>query len=128
MHPPPTCVAVSLAEGVQCSLGFGRPVGGAGAKGAGGERLAQVVRAHLLRVVGGRLTPVCNKETTDQPLYSLCSKPSPSSSSLPPFLPLSNMECHLQTPVIQNRCAHAVSHQLQDSAGSGLKQIFSLRK
>lgn len=58
-----TCVAVSLGERVQCSFGFGGPVGGAGAERAGGQRLAQVVRAHLLGVVGGRLTPVCSRNT-----------------------------------------------------------------
>lgn len=52
------CVAVPLGERVECGFGFGRPVGGAGAEGAGRQRLAQVVWAHLLRVVGGCLTPV----------------------------------------------------------------------
>lgn len=63
-----TCVAVSLGERVERGLGFRGPVGGAGAEGAGGQGLAQVVRAHLLRVVGGRLTPVCNVQTHSQPL------------------------------------------------------------
>lgn len=38
-----TCVAVSLGERVERSFGFGGPVGGAGAEGAGGQGLAQVV-------------------------------------------------------------------------------------
>lgn len=61
-----TCAAASLAERVERGLGFGGPVGGAGAERAGGQRLAQVVGAHLLRVVGGRLTPVCNTKTANQ--------------------------------------------------------------
>lgn len=59
-----TCVTVSLGEGVECSFGLGRPVDGAGAERAGRQRHAQVVWAHFLRVVGGRLTPVCNRQTS----------------------------------------------------------------
>lgn len=61
-----TCVAVSLAEWVEGCFGFAGPVGGAGPTGAGGHRLAQVVRADLLGVVGGCFTPVCNTATANQ--------------------------------------------------------------
>lgn len=50
-------------ERVERRFSFGGPVGGGGAKGAGGQRLAQVVGAHLLGVVGSCLTPVCTRET-----------------------------------------------------------------
>lgn len=55
-----TCVAVPLAERVEGCFGLAGPVGGAGPTGAGGDRLAQVVRADFLGVVGGCFTPVCN--------------------------------------------------------------------
>lgn len=57
-----TCVTMSF-ERVERRFSFGGPVGGGGAKGAGGQRLAQVVWAHLLGVVGSCLTPVCTRET-----------------------------------------------------------------
>lgn len=72
-----TCVTVPFGEGVERSFGLRRPVGGAGAKGAGGQRLAQVVWAHLLRVVGGRLTPVCTNKSINE---LKCSDPSVLSS------------------------------------------------
>lgn len=61
-----TCVAVPLAERVEGCFGFAGPVGGAGPTGAGGHRLAQVVRADFLGVVGGCFTPVCNTATASQ--------------------------------------------------------------
>lgn len=61
-----TCAAVPLAEWVEGCFGFAGPVGGAGPTGAGGHRLAQVVRADLLGVVGGCFTPVCNTATANQ--------------------------------------------------------------
>lgn len=63
-----TCVAVPLAERVEGCFGFAGPVGGAGPTGAGGDRLAQVVRADFLGVVGGCFTPVCN--TTGAQIWS----------------------------------------------------------
>lgn len=38
-----TCVTVTFGEGVERSFGLGGPVGRAGAEGAGGQRLSQVV-------------------------------------------------------------------------------------
>lgn len=61
-----TCVAVPLAERVEGGFGFAGPVGGAGPTGAGGHRLAQVVGADFLGVVGGCFTPVCNTATANQ--------------------------------------------------------------
>lgn len=60
-----TCAAVALGERVERGLGLGRPVGRAGAEGAGGQRLGQVLGADLLGVVGGRLAPVCRQTGAD---------------------------------------------------------------
>lgn len=57
-----------LAEGIERGLGLGGPVGCAGAKGAGGQRL---VAAHLLGVVGSRLAPVCKTGNATQHFLSL---------------------------------------------------------
>lgn len=57
-----TGVPAAFAERRERSFGLGGPVAGAGAEGAGGQGLGEVVRAHLLGVVGGRFAPVCRRE------------------------------------------------------------------
>lgn len=89
-----TCVPGPLAERVEGGLGLAGPAGAAGA--AGRHRLAQVVRADFLGVVGGCFTPVCNTATASQ--------------QAPP--PQYNMECFL-IGIIWNRCSDLVSEQTQ---------------